>query len=207
MARKRADAPDATSYRYQFVAGNLALDFVNTIAYRFDRAKKKDHFQSAEEVRRWAIQAQLPDRRAINACSPITRSALSWVQRVREQLFTIFHAVACGERISAGSLRLIDLALRDCRAKQCLSVRGAQVRWTWRLGTSCSDFLLYPILTAASDLLTSGSWNLVRRCADEHCGWLFLDRSNAHKRRWCRMADCGNRNKAREHYRRKAGAV
>jgi predicted RNA-binding Zn ribbon-like protein len=61
-----------------------------------------------------------------------------------------------------------------------------------------------PILTAAIDLLTSVSRSLVRQCADEGCGWLFLDRSHARKRRWCNMADCGNRNKAREHYRRKA---
>jgi predicted RNA-binding Zn ribbon-like protein len=44
----------------------------------------------------------------------------------------------------------------------------------------------------------------VRQCADEQgCGWLFLDQSRLNNRRWCSMGDCGNRAKARRHYRRK----
>ena len=34
-----------------------------------------------------------------------------------------------------------------------------------------------------------------------------MDRSNARKRRWCSMADCGNRNKAQKYYRREAGLI
>src|SRR6185437_6680981 len=37
----------------------------------------------------------------------------------------------------------------------------------------------------------------LRACADPECGWLFLDRSQARRRRWCSMAECGNRAKAR----------
>jgi len=193
------------NYRYQFLAGNLALDFVNTVAYRFHREKLTDHLQTAEEVRRWANQAHLPDLALINACRRMSKPVLRRVRGVREQLFTIFHAIASDETVSVEVLRRIGNALHECRAKQCLSVQGVEVLWTWRAGTGCSDFLLYPIIAAATDLLTSASRVLVRQCADEGCGWLFLDRSNAGKRRWCSMADCGNRNKAREHYRRKAG--
>ncbi len=192
------------NYRYQFVGGNLALDFINTVAYRFHPEKVKDHLASAEDVRRWANQAHLPDHNAISSGSPLSRAALQRVRTVRENLFTMFHAIASDEPIPVNALRRVDHALRDCRAKQCLSMQG-EVRWSWRTGAGCSDFLLYPILTAAAELLTSSSHGLIRQCADEGCGWLFLDRSNARKRRWCVMADCGNRNKAREHYRRKAG--
>ena len=183
------------------------MDFINTVAYRFDPDKTKDHLQSAEDVRRWANQANLPDRVAINACPPLSRTALLRVRELREHLFAIFHAIASDDPISADALRRVDQALRDCRVMQCLSICRGMVRWTWRPSAHCSDFLLYPILTAATDLLTTGSRGLVRQCADERCGWLFLDRSNARKRRWCSMADCGNRNKALEHYRRKSGLV
>ena len=37
----------------------------------------------------------------------------------------------------------------------------------------------------------------LKRCANERCGWLFLDRSAARTRRWCDMNACGNRVKAR----------
>lgn len=202
---------DSEKYRYQFVAGNLALDFVNTVAFRADPGKKKDHLQRSEDVRRWASQAQLPDRTAINSeinSGPLMgTAALRRIRAVREQLFAVFHAIASDDPIPAGTLVRVGKALHDCRAKRCLSTEGAEVRWTWRPGARSTDYVLYPILTAAAKLLTSASRGLVRQCEDAGCGWLFLDRSNARKRRWCNMADCGNRNKARKYYRREAGLI
>ncbi len=197
---------DSGNYRFQFVAGNLALDFVNTVAYRADPGKKKDRLQTAEDVHRWASQAQLPDRAAINS-GPLGSASLRRICEIREQLFAVFHAIAGDEPIPAETLTRIGNALHDCNAKRCLSIKGAGVRWTWRPGVRRTDYLLYPVLAAATDLLTAGSHGLVRQCEDAGCGWLFLDRSNARKRRWCSMADCGNRNKARKYYRREAGLI
>ena len=196
---------DSGNYRYQFVAGNLALDFVNTVAFRADPEKKKDHLQRAEDVQRWASQAQLPDRAAISSGSLVDTAALRRIRAVREQLFEIFHAIASDDPIPTDSLARVGNAFHDCCARRCLSVEGAEVRWTWQPGARCTDYLLYPVLTAATDLITSVSCGLVRQCEDAGCGWLFLDRSNARTRRWCSMADCGNRNKARKYYRREAG--
>jgi predicted RNA-binding Zn ribbon-like protein len=195
---------DSGNYRYQFVAGNLALDFVNTVAFRADPGKKKDYLQSTEDVYRWASQAQLPDRAAISS-GPLETAALRRIRAVREQLFTVFHAIASDDPIPADTLARVGNALRDCCARRCLSIKGAEVRWTWRSDARRTDYLLYPVLTSATDLLTSVSRGLVRQCGDADCGWLFLDRSNARTRRWCSMADCGNRNKARKYYRREAG--
>lgn len=36
-------------------------------------------------------------------------------------------------------------------------------------------------------------------CADESCGWLFIDESPAGRRRWCDMRTCGNRAKVARH--------
>ena len=196
---------DSGNYRFQFVAGNLALDFVNTVAFRADPQKKQDHLQRAEDVHRWASQAQLPDRAAINSGPLVGPAALRRIRAVREELFAVFHAIASDDPIPADALARVGNALHDCCVKRRLSIEGAEVRWTWRPGARCADYVLYPILTAATDLLTSVSRGLVRQCEDAGCGWLFLDRSNARTRRWCSMADCGNRNKARKYYRREAG--
>lgn len=197
-------AMDSENYRYQFVGGNLALDFVNTVAFRSDPRKKKDHLQSAEDVYRWASQAQLPDRAEIRPGALAETAALQRIRAVREQLFEVFHAIAGDDPIPAETLAQIGDALHDCCARRLLSLEEAEVRWTWRPDARCTDYLLYPVLTAAADLLTSASRGLVRQCDDAGCGWLFLDRSNARTRRWCSMADCGNRNKARKYYRREA---
>lgn len=191
---------NAGTYKYQLVGGNLALDFVNTVAYRFHPEKIEDHLRSGEELGQWASQGGLAD--AVRLCSRLSGPGLRRVRNVRDQLFTIFHAMASAKQLPAELLRAVGEELRRCQAKQCLSAQGGEVRWAWRSGAGCEDILLCSVLTAAADLLTSGSRNLIRQCADEGCGWLFLDRSNAGKRRWCSMADCGNRNKVREHYRR-----
>ena len=193
---------ESEHYQFQFIAGNLALDFVNTVAFRADAAKMQDHLQRAEDARRWAIEAQLPDWEALGSGRRVGATAVRHIREVRERLFAVFHAIARGDPIPADALARISTALHDCSAKRRLSTDGTDVRWSWASTARSTDYLLYPVLTAAIDLLTSGSRGVVRQCEDAGCGWLFLDRSNARKRRWCSMADCGNRNKARNYYRR-----
>ena len=196
---------DREPYAFQFVAGHLGLDFVNTVGYRADAAKRTDHLQRAEDVYRWANQAELPDAAALSSGPRLGAAALRQIRVVREQLFAVFHAIATSQPIPADTLARIGNALHECRARQRLSVEGREVRWAWRANARAADYLLYPVLSASVDLLTSSSRALVRQCEDAHCGWLFLDRSNARKRRWCSMADCGNRNKVRNFYRREVG--
>ncbi|RIL10843.1 MAG: hypothetical protein DCC75_03515 [Proteobacteria bacterium] len=62
---------------------------------------------------------------------------------------------------------------------------------------------LHLILQDCEELLTSDDLSRLRICAAEECGWLFLDRSKNGTRRWCDMADCGNLDKQRRHYRKK----
>jgi hypothetical protein len=42
----------------------------------------------------------------------------------------------------------------------------------------------------------------VRKCANPDCPFWFLDTTRSGTRRWCSMTVCGNRLKARRHYRR-----
>lgn len=42
----------------------------------------------------------------------------------------------------------------------------------------------------------------LKRCENPRCGWLYLDRSRNRSRRWCEMATCGNRAKARRYKQR-----
>ena len=55
---------------------------------------------------------------------------------------------------------------------------------------------------SAGDLLLGPKLARVRQCANPACRFLFLDDSKAGNRRWCSMAACGNRMKARRHYQR-----
>ncbi|MEU3345070.1 CGNR zinc finger domain-containing protein [Streptomyces sp. NPDC006700] len=47
----------------------------------------------------------------------------------------------------------------------------------------------------------------LRPCANPECRRFLIDRSKTNKARWCSMAVCGNRMKARRHYQRTRDAV
>ena len=40
-------------------------------------------------------------------------------------------------------------------------------------------------------------WKRLKLCSSQSCRWAFYDRSKNHSSRWCAMASCGNREKAR----------
>ncbi|MEO1065016.1 MAG: CGNR zinc finger domain-containing protein [Actinomycetota bacterium] len=54
-------------------------------------------------------------------------------------------------------------------------------------------------------LFSSCSPDQIRECANEPCTTLFVDRSQAQRRRWCSMRTCGNRAHVAAHRRRRAG--
>lgn len=52
------------------------------------------------------------------------------------------------------------------------------------------------------DALRVSSPGRLRSCANAECRLFLIDRSKPNTARWCSMAICGNRMKARRHYRR-----
>jgi predicted RNA-binding Zn ribbon-like protein len=52
------------------------------------------------------------------------------------------------------------------------------------------------------DALAKQSPGRLRPCANDECRLFLIDHSKANTARWCSMAVCGNRMKARRHYQR-----
>lgn len=57
------------------------------------------------------------------------------------------------------------------------------------------DWLLAAVARSAAELVAEGPGARLRLCANPRCGLFFYDNSRTHRRRWCSMAVCGNRNK------------
>jgi predicted RNA-binding Zn ribbon-like protein len=180
---------------FRLVAGNLALDFVNTVAYR--PKIPRDDLRTPAEFRRWARFAGLPRDRA--SLRP-TGKQLETIRALRESLYRLFHALARGASPPPGAMAALNARLATLARKRQLEWVRGKALWTWNAPPGDTDRILAPILFSALDLLVSGHSLRLRQCEDETCGWLFLDRSQAGRRRWCSMADCGNRAKARRHY-------
>lgn len=182
---------------FQMIGGSLALDFVNTVGNRL--SSSREYFTSVAEVGRWARLAGLTwPRRALS----LKPSHLPALIALREELYTFFRPVAAGSPVPARGLERLNQRLAEVSPLRQIAGGRKGFAWTWDTEVTEPEYLLGPVLWDAADLLISGKFAKIRQCADEACGWLFLDRSQAGKRRWCSMADCGNRYKARRHYRR-----
>ena len=64
-----------------------------------------------------------------------------------------------------------------------------------RYATGSPEQLVTPVAVAAADLLARADFRLIRKCEGDDCPLWFYDRTKAHRRRWCNMAVCGNREK------------
>ena len=61
--------------------------------------------------------------------------------------------------------------------------------WDWADDRQTLDRMLWPVARSAAELLSSAQLNRARQCADDRCGWLFLDMSRNRSRRWCSMTN------------------
>ena len=126
--------------------------------------------------------------------SAIHRRALA----LREGLFALFSR---GPGAQEG-LQALNTEIRLTSAELHVEPEGPAYALAWDAGSK----VLGPIVRSAIELLTSSDVRRVRVCSGDGCGWLFLDSSRTHRRRWCNMAICGNRAKAkRNRVRSRAG--
>ena len=70
-------------------------------------------------------------------------------------------------------------------------------------GGGSVDVAVGTLLVIAVRAMIDGRWRRLKACPGEHCGWVFYDHSRNNSSRWCSMAVCGGRTKARSHYRRR----
>jgi len=179
--------------------GALCLDFVNTVDPRL-KPPHEEFLAGFAELANWGRYVRVlsvSQRRAMlteGAADPTGAAAAHRrAIELREALFRLFRAP---RRPSPDALTTLNGELQ--RTSVFIQRRQGRYELVWR-PAFVVDGLLGAIARSAVDLLTSRELDHVRECAGDGCGWLFLDTSKAHRRRWCTMAVCGNRAKARRH--------
>ncbi|HUS16886.1 MAG TPA: ABATE domain-containing protein [Chloroflexia bacterium] len=191
------------------VGGHPALDFVNTVNWR-GRVAPDDLLRSYADLVQWAQHGELVTTAMAQALlGPPAHDAmqaqvvLDEARGTREVLYRLFAASEEHRPPDAADVAAFNNALGSALAHIRLRpVRGG-FEWAWGEGQGSLAVPLWPVLRAAADLLTGPELHRIRQCADRECGWLFLDSSKNGSRRWCSMAGCGSRAKARSYYRRK----
>ncbi|WP_405735433.1 ABATE domain-containing protein [Streptomyces sp. NBC_01537] len=179
------------------LGGHPALDFCNTRA-GWGEPRPKEYLVSHAHLLLWAREnglvtapaAKQTDQAAAHAPAEAT-AVLRRAVRFREALYDVL----------AGLARPANWAAVSAEAQRAAAVavlRPGTPAATWELPvTTGAELPLLAVARSAADLLTTPAARTVAACPGHGCGWLFADPRG--RRRWCSMALCGNRAKARRH--------
>jgi predicted RNA-binding Zn ribbon-like protein len=168
--------------QHEFVTGNLALDYVATVAER--GATHLEHLVAPEDLAGWIAQAGIVDGRIA-----VTQADLKRAKAVREALFALVAATIDGEPAPREALRAVNEAAAAPPPTPVL--KDAALRREGDL-----DAVLSALARTALELLGGSERARLKWCAGERCTRPFVDRSRGGRRRWCGMAGCGDRAKA-----------
>lgn len=208
MEPSRHDHDGEPDGPFELSGGALCLDFANTWG---DRARpESDRLRSHADLLAFAAQAGLATPRELAAQRRLgardagaAASALARARGLREALYALFSARAAGRGASRADLARLNAALGAALGELKVEPREGGFGWTWERPGDPLTAALRPIARSAAELLVSPDLERVRECDGATCSWLFLDSSRNRSRRWCSMESCGNRAKARRHYRRR----
>ncbi len=195
---------------FLFIAGETALDFLNTEIER--DGEPADLLTDAAALERWFQDAELGRVR-------VTPSVLKGAKRLRAAFREIVGDLerrplagrstagsavpASGRRTgrpAAGApLRVLGEELERGHGALTLHAKDGGFAVEFRPRQEDPRFLL---ARTAANFLANADPTRIRRCGGTNCILFFYDATKSATRRWCSMAGCGNRMKAAMHYQR-----
>jgi predicted RNA-binding Zn ribbon-like protein len=190
-------------------SGHPILEFTNTVSNHASEHPGEMLFHY-EDLLTWIgkvglmheEQVQKLRREASNQpeeCAAVFAKSL----QLREAIYRIFVARTKGKSPADRDLAILNSVLTHLTSGAQVVYRSGEFEWGWDFDENALEVPLWIIALSAVDLLTSEHVKWVGQCADEEgCGWLFVDTSKNHSRRWCDINDCGNRAKQRRYQQR-----
>jgi predicted RNA-binding Zn ribbon-like protein len=127
------------------------------------------------------------------------QAALVDARRVRNALRTLAERGATQERARDAALAEINRILGRSAGTRRVEADAEGFTRAFRAGGDVFGGLLLAIVESAADALVAGEITRVKRCQGQGCARVYLDETRNRSRRWCAMADCGNRAKAARH--------
>jgi predicted RNA-binding Zn ribbon-like protein len=193
----------STSNRRPFVlvANNMVLDFVNTVNAR--PAFTRDDLANFDDVAEWASAVGVLSADHRMRRGRTFEAELEAAVALREQLYGVFGPIAAGRDPRRAALASVLRRASEAIGRAEWSCGGDGFDPVWPVSSLAS--LCDRLADEAVQLLRSPAVLRIRAC--DGCGWLFLDTSRAHVRRWCSMNVCGARHKMRRYHQRRASAT
>ncbi len=194
-----------------FVGGHPALDFVNTLTGW--NSSPRDWLDSYERFAGWAQKAGVISankaaalRRKAQDHPKKAEAALDKTRSLRALLHAYFAAIATGRNPPSTVIERLYSQWHESAAAHVPKLMDGCLVLELSNGDSRLELITDRLAAVAFELAQGVDPVRLRQCDGQNCGWLFLDRSKAGRRRWCDMATCGNAAKSQRHQRRKAAS-
>jgi len=185
---------------FEWSGGDPALDLVNTLDER-PSPSPVETLATYFDLTRFAALAGLVDRRTAANLQQLDDPGLRVVKRarkLREHLHGVLAAAHSRQRASQSDLDALSAAIQAAHAVRTLvaspSPGLANHRWSPALAR---EIPLHACSLAIERLLVDEDRKRIRKCGASDCDVYYLDTSKGHRRQWCSMKNCGNREKQR----------
>jgi len=208
MPRVSATSPTAAAdpmLAFPFIGGRPCLDFVATLGRR--HATPLERLPDPDALARWIDEAGLSvgtgtgtgDEAGLSVDTGtgdepvrVTARDLTKARTLREALYRLVRAAMDGTAPDAADVaRVNEEAAHPDLAPQLAESADPQPPLHWKADRAAPAALATvardAVLLVSSPLLTR-----VKKCENPDCSLLFLDDSQARRRRWCSMDRCGN---------------
>ncbi|HMB21968.1 MAG TPA: ABATE domain-containing protein, partial [Anaerolineales bacterium] len=177
-------------------SGHPALEFTNTVGNHASEQPIEKLF-TYEDLLAWAKRIGLLSDGQARSLSRTAaehpreaRTVFAKSLELREAIYRIFVAQTQGKSPAESDLTILNsLLVYPTSGAQVVRSAGG-FEWQWNIDAKALEAPLWIIALSASSLMTSESYQRVGQCADEDgCGWLFIDTTKNHSRRWCDIND------------------
>ena len=196
---------------HDLIGGHVVVDLVNTVLRT--KGHPVDWFERYSGVLEWAAltgefaESRLVQLQQMYEAEPDEGAlALRRLRELREVVHEVLAATTANEAAPDKALRRLEARWKDAVAHARLTLSNHHTSLQLSVESCRLEYLNYELALRAFDLLRTFPETRTRVCAGSRCGWLFIDRSKAGRRRWCDMATCGNAAKSKRHYERKRAA-
>ena len=178
---------------FVFVSGRRCLDFVGTLLWR--RTLRTELLATPDDLQAWAQQGHLVD----HMVSP-SRRDFDEALTLREAVYRLVQAATAAGAEAGPTDHEIDLLNSLASGPlPTVSLVGPSVTRSQGSFANVASLLARDVI----ELVGSEDLAKVKECANTDCTRLFVDHSRGMSRRWCGMAECGNKAKAAMYRQRK----
>lgn len=195
---------------FKRIADRVSLDFHNTASWAGDDVVGDEALKSFPDIVLWCREAglleatQSDDLVKASLDHPVrAEEVVAEARRIRGTIHLLFGAVADDCPVPEAAVESLNGMLARLPLRLQSDKGDGLFEWDWQVDSEHIDGILWPVIWDAATLLRDrDALQRVKSCAGARCGWLFLDTSRRGNRRWCDMADCGNRAKVRRFHER-----